>query len=446
MTSPAEYKQQIEAGKEIVKAILRDLATSLGDQRIANLAFVETHSDFDNNVVSLLDPSTEKIVVKLRVEDLADAPATSALRKQLEQRVKKAVTRSFKGEVRSTSPKPGSASFGASMELDVLLPIANRRAYEEQLSHYAAAATENNPLSLVLVDVDHFKSFNDNHGHEVGDSVLVEIAKVLRAVTTGQGDAFRYGGEELVMLLPNHTLREAESVAERARRSIESIQLPGLDETITASFGVATLPQTTTDASQFFKQADEALYTSKNDGRNRVACAELSGESKSAPKKQRYLIELSLAPLGCHGAPLEPRIPFRWFMLGLRNSGTALAKYPMIRFDAFSGLQIDQYGVDGNLNFGLPQRATDGNSIVFQGGADDVIFPNEIRQIAKLKQPGAKIAQKGTSVVDPHSNLWRTLDCDTWVFKALTFSCEVSCEGSSAVKNQISLPEECVNV
>ena len=189
MTSPAEYKQQIEAGKEIVKAILRDLATSLGDQRIANLAFVETHSDFDNNVVSLLDPSTEKIVVKLRVEDLADAPATSALRKQLEQRVKKAVTRSFKGEVRSTSPKPGSASFGASMELDVLLPIANRRAYEEQLSHYAAAATENNPLSLVLVDVDHFKSFNDNHGHEVGDSVLVEIAKVLRAVTTGQGDA-----------------------------------------------------------------------------------------------------------------------------------------------------------------------------------------------------------------------------------------------------------------
>ena len=133
-------------------------------------------------------------------------------------------------------------------------------------------------------------------------------------------------------------------------------------------------------------------------------------------------------------------------MLGLRNSGTALAKYPMIRFDAFSGLQIDQYGVDGNLNFGLPQRATDGSSIVFQGGADDVIFPNEIRQIAKLKQPGAKIAQKGTSVVDPHSNLWRTLDCDTWVFKALTFSCEVSCEGSSAVKNQISLPEECVNV
>jgi hypothetical protein len=70
MTSPAEYKQQIEAGKEIVKAILRDLATSLGDPRIANLAFVETHSDFDNNVVSLLDPSTEKIVVKLRVEGL----------------------------------------------------------------------------------------------------------------------------------------------------------------------------------------------------------------------------------------------------------------------------------------------------------------------------------------------------------------------------------------
>ena len=62
MTSPPEYKQQIEAGKEIAKAILRDLATSLGDQRIsANLAFVETHNIIDNNVVSLLDPSTERL-------------------------------------------------------------------------------------------------------------------------------------------------------------------------------------------------------------------------------------------------------------------------------------------------------------------------------------------------------------------------------------------------
>jgi diguanylate cyclase (GGDEF)-like protein len=331
------------------------------------------------------------------------------------------------------------------MELDVLLPIANRRAYEEQLSHYAAAATEINPLSLVLVDVDHFKSFNDNHGHKVGDSVLIEIAKVLQAVTNGQGDAFRYGGEELVMLLPNHTLREAESIAERARRSIELIQLPGLDETITASFGVATMPQTTTDVSQLFEQADKALYTSKNDGRNRVICAELSGELKSVPKKQRYSVELSLEPLGIEPGRYEPRTPARWFMLGIKNSGTALAKYPMIQFDSPSGLEIDPYGVDGNRNFGLDQRPTDSSSVIFQGGADDVIFPDKVRQITKVMQRGVRIAQRGTSVIDPLSNLWRTLDRDTWVFKALTFSCEVSCEGATAAKNKKSIPEEQVD-
>lgn len=337
-------------------------------------------------------------------------------------------------------------SFGDTMEMDDLLPIGSRKAYQKWLSDHATEAIESNPLALVVLDIDYFKSFNDNHGHTVGDTVLIEVAKVLQSVTNGKGAAFRCGGEELVMLLPNHTLGEAESVAERARRSIELIRIPGVAEAVTASFGVAAMPQTTTDVLKLFEQADAAMYKSKHDGRNRVTCTDSNGMSDMVPKNQRHSVELSLDRLRIDGYTYEPSIPVRWFMLGLRNSGTGLAKYPMIRFHSADGLRVDPYGVDGNRNFGIAQLPTDGSSVVFQGGANDVIAPNDIRQIAKLMQRGQKIAAKGTSVIDPLSNLWRALDRDTWVFPALTFSCEVSCEGATVVTNQTTIPEERVDV
>ena len=331
---------------------------------------------------------------------------------------------------------------GEPVNRDSLLPIGNRKAYDERLAEYVKEATSGHPLSLVMVDVDHFKSFNDKYGHEIGDSVLIEIAKVLQAVTHGQGEAFRYGGEELVVLLPNHTSQEAASIAERARRSIESLRVSKVDEAITASFGVATLPHTAATVDQLFKQADDAMYESKDSGRNRVSSAVPNAMSEATPKKARLLLELSLEPLGINGGTNDPRIPYRWFMLGLKNAGVLIAKFPTIRFATSMGVQVDPYGVDGNYNFGLPKRATDHTVIVFQGGADDVIHPGETRQISKLMQVGLRTAQKGNAVIDRLSSQWRTLETDTWVFSALTFSCEISCEGVGAAKNEVFFHEE----
>jgi hypothetical protein len=98
MTSPDEYKRQIEAGKEIVKGILRDLATNLDDLRIANLTLVESHSDFDKNGMSLLDPSTGRIVARLKLEHLADAPGTPSRRRQLNDEVRREVIGFFSEE------------------------------------------------------------------------------------------------------------------------------------------------------------------------------------------------------------------------------------------------------------------------------------------------------------------------------------------------------------
>jgi len=95
MTSPEAYKQQIEAGKEIVRSVLRDLAASMGEPRINSLTFVETHSDFDSNGISLLEPSSGKIVAKLKLEHLADAPATPSRRRQLEEQIQRAVSTFF---------------------------------------------------------------------------------------------------------------------------------------------------------------------------------------------------------------------------------------------------------------------------------------------------------------------------------------------------------------
>lgn len=124
------------------------------------------------------------------------------------------------------------------------------------------------PLSVIMVDIDHFKSVNDTHGHQKGDSVLAGVAGILEFVIEGKGYAYRYGGEEVLIVLPNHTVDEALAVAERTRRKLESIEFDGLK--ITASFGVASFPDHGNTGIDLVKKADDALYDAKNHGRNLV--------------------------------------------------------------------------------------------------------------------------------------------------------------------------------
>jgi len=158
--------------------------------------------------------------------------------------------------------------------LDPLTGLFNRRHFDAALKRELARARRKNvPVSLVMVDIDHFKRVNDDYGHAIGDAVLRTIAQQLR-LGIREGDiACRYGGEEMVLLLPECTAADASKRAEAIRVALAGIT-PNPEgegpESVTASFGVAAYPVHAQDAEALFWAADKALYRAKQHGRNRV--------------------------------------------------------------------------------------------------------------------------------------------------------------------------------
>ena len=164
---------------------------------------------------------------------------------------------------------------------DELTGLPNRRMFDERLKqHLAECDRYDQVLSLVLCDVDHFKQVNDEHGHKAGDLVLAAIARSLGHGIRNIDVCARYGGEELAILLPQTPVERAREVAERLRRTIETLRVPidGGTISVTASFGVACYPTGGAGRETLFAVADRALYAAKHDGRNRVNvdCANLS--------------------------------------------------------------------------------------------------------------------------------------------------------------------------
>lgn len=169
---------------------------------------------------------------------------------------------------------------------DELTGLYNHRYFVQRLSQEAARADRlAAPLSLLFADLDHFKKVNDDHGHQAGDRVLAQVATVLRHAVEGtsvvarlrKSDVVtRYGGEEFAILLLDARAAGARAVAERIRLAIEeqAVPLPGGAEVrVTASLGVACLPDDASSAEALVRAADEALYRAKREGRNRVECA-----------------------------------------------------------------------------------------------------------------------------------------------------------------------------
>jgi diguanylate cyclase (GGDEF)-like protein len=153
--------------------------------------------------------------------------------------------------------------------VDELTGTKNRRRFREDLDLlYAQAQRLGAPLSLIMLDLDHFKEYNDTFGHPAGDEVLQRLGSTLRSSLRSHDVVARYGGEEFVVLLPATDEREAMDVAERLRRSIASGAWPRRQ--VTASLGVGTIGPRTSGASALVEQADRAMYQSKQAGRNRV--------------------------------------------------------------------------------------------------------------------------------------------------------------------------------
>jgi diguanylate cyclase (GGDEF)-like protein len=158
---------------------------------------------------------------------------------------------------------------------DALTGCLNRRAFFELASELLAQAQQSRqPLCCLMIDIDHFKQFNDNYGHAVGDQVIQVVARSLGAGLRQSDVLGRYGGEEFCVVLPGLTVQDALAVAERMRGEIQTqahMAIRGTQvKAITASFGVTTVNVQARNIEGLIDQADQALYQSKQNGRNRV--------------------------------------------------------------------------------------------------------------------------------------------------------------------------------
>jgi len=156
---------------------------------------------------------------------------------------------------------------------DGLTGLLNHKAFQGRLEDAVLEASRyRQPMSVILIDLDHFKTVNDTHGHPAGDAVLQGVSHVLDRHARDVDVVARYGGEEFVILLFQTGYAEAAAMAERIRHDLSEQALDAGGRTLyaTASFGVASFPEDATSAQQLMRQADQRLYGAKKAGRNRV--------------------------------------------------------------------------------------------------------------------------------------------------------------------------------
>lgn len=158
---------------------------------------------------------------------------------------------------------------------DGLTGLSNRRRLDDDLQLECAANVRyGGSLSLLMIDVDHFKSYNDAFGHQAGDAALQAVGQILGEELRGTDRAYRYGGEEFTLLLRGTNLANAVTIAEKLRSAVERhFASPDQPRPVTVSIGVASLPEHGPTPQALTAVADHALYKAKHDGRNRVASA-----------------------------------------------------------------------------------------------------------------------------------------------------------------------------
>jgi diguanylate cyclase (GGDEF)-like protein len=160
--------------------------------------------------------------------------------------------------------------------IDMLSGLANRRGFQSRLDfEWLRAQQYDSELSLLMIDVDHFKLFNDSYGHPEGDVCLTRLGETLaRIAAETMGLAGRYGGEEFCLLLPNTDSKRALEIGEMVRAAVESLAMPHCTsnyQTVTVSVGVAsTKPNNSQQPGDLIEAADAALYAAKHRGRNAV--------------------------------------------------------------------------------------------------------------------------------------------------------------------------------
>ena len=226
---------------------------------------------------------TESLVdVTQKLGVAADEPAIRSIVESLVQATKQMEINNQVLEERLSASKQEITELQQSLEAvrsesltDPLTSLSNRKFFDDALAKALAdARAKDEPLSLLMTDIDHFKKFNDSFGHLTGDQVLRLVAVSAKQNVKGQDITARYGGEEFAIVLPNTVLRSAITLADQIRRAVMTKELMKRSTgehlgRVTISVGVATLQKTDT-AQSLIERADTCLYAAKRNGRNRV--------------------------------------------------------------------------------------------------------------------------------------------------------------------------------
>ena len=238
---------------------------------------VETQQPLEDEAENLL-PETKPTWMHAQIVPFGDCAAITirdiSERKWLQRRLEEQIDRMSEVNMQLEAQQQQLAAANARLEMlaqtDGLTGLKNHRTFHERLTaEMLRAARYELPLSLLLIDVDWFKSYNDTFGHPAGDQILKQVGQILQANIRTSDLAARYGGEEFGIILPHTGVDGACRIAENLRAVLEKACWP--ERAITASFGVATWTSETAHAAAMVAQADAALYHSKRKGRNRVS-------------------------------------------------------------------------------------------------------------------------------------------------------------------------------
>jgi diguanylate cyclase len=234
---------------------LRDLAASVAtdvDAHTANIGAIEAQ------------------LTSQKKDGEADSEAVFAALSQIEQANNDLQSKLARAEEQIQSQAALIRTHESEARTDSLTGLANRRAFDDEITRrFAEWERRGTPFSLLILDVDHFKQFNDTHGHQAGDEVLRKVATALTGCVREMDLACRYGGEEFAVVMPTTEAKDGGVLAERVRAAIEAIVVPfeGKSLSVTASVGLAGVV-IEDKIGGLVKRADEALYASKDAGRN----------------------------------------------------------------------------------------------------------------------------------------------------------------------------------
>lgn len=278
----SEKKQQeaYNRASDQIHATLQDVSGLMSNVKEATSEYSTTLTGVSKRVAAVKTPEEMQIVLKSVV---ADTNKMVEHNKKLEAQLDRSA-------VAMEELKRDLERVRHEAMTDGLTSLSNRKSFDEQIANLAKDCNASGKIfTLLMMDIDHFKTFNDNYGHQVGDQVLRLVARTLTDGIKGKDIASRYGGEEFVIILPETNLDHGTMVAESLRKALANKEVINrstgeLLGRITMSVGVAQF-YANESVENLIERADAALYTAKHNGRNQVAAAPTPHERANAAKK-----------------------------------------------------------------------------------------------------------------------------------------------------------------